>query len=93
LSASRSRSGKRLEILLLIGYLAGWLMRLIGESVQQCQMHLQFQSVCRLDHKEISVLTLARRVIDAGSGWLRRLRPMRSIPLLQQQAQEACHVV
>lgn len=91
LSASRSRSGKRLEILLLIGHLAGWLMRLIGESAQQCQMQLQFQSVSRLDHKEISVLTLARRVIDAGSDWLGRLRPMRSIPLLQQQAQEACH--
>jgi hypothetical protein len=93
LSASRSRSGKRLEILLLIGHLAGWLMRLIGESAQQCQMHLQFQSVSRLDHKEISVITLARRVIDAGSGLLRRLRPMRSITLLQQQVQEACHAV
>ena len=91
LSASRSRSGKRLEILLLIGHLAGWLMRLIGESAQQCQMQLQFQSVSRRDHKEISVLTLARRVIDAGSDWLSRLRPTRSIPLLQQQAQEACH--
>ena len=91
LSASRSRSGKRLEILLLIGHLAGWLMRLIGESAQQCQMQLQFQSVCRLDHKEISVLTLARRVIDAGSDWLRRLRPKDSIASLHQQAWKACH--
>jgi len=91
LSASRSRSGKRLETLLLIGHLAGWLMRLIGESAQQRQMQLQFQSVCRLDHKEISVLTLARRVIDAGSGWLRRLRPKDSIASLHQQAWKACH--
>ena len=91
LSATRSRSGKRLEILLLIGHLAGWLMRLIGECAQQCQMQLQFQSVSRLDHKEISTLTLARRVIDAGSTWLRRLRPKEAVAFLHQQAQEACH--
>jgi hypothetical protein len=91
LTASRSRSGKRLEILLLIGHLAGWLMRLIGECAQQCQMQLQFQSVAHLDHKEISVLTLARRVIDAGAPWLKRLRPKDSFILLRQQAREACH--
>jgi hypothetical protein len=90
LTASRSRSGKRLEILLLIGHLAGWLMRLIGECAQQCQMQLQFQSVAHLDHKEISVLTLARRVIDAGAPWLKRLRPKDSFILLRQQAREAC---
>lgn len=91
LSAARSRSGKRFEILLLIGHLAGWLMRLIGECAQQCQMQLQFQSVSRLDHKEISALTLARRVIDAGSSWLRRLRPKDAVAFLHQQALEACH--
>mgnify|MGYP000856879711 CR=1 FL=1 len=91
LSAARSRSAQRLEILLLIGHLAGWLMRLIGECAQQCQMQLQFQSVSRLNHKEISTLTLARRVIDAGSTWLRRLRPKEAVALLHQQAQEACH--
>lgn len=93
LSGSRSRSGKRLEILLLIGHLATWAMRLIGECAQQCQMHLQFQSVCKLDHKEISVLTLARRVIDAGPNWLDRLCPEQAVPLLRQQAWEACHAV
>lgn len=91
LSATRSRSGERLEILLLIGHLAGWLMRLIGECAQQCQMQLQFQSVSHLDHKEISTLTLARRVIDAGSAWLCRLRPKDAIALLHRQAQDACH--
>ena len=91
LSAARSRSGKRLEILLLIGHLAGWLMRLIGECAQQCQMQLQFQSVSRLDHKEISALTLARRVLDAGSTWLHRLRPKDAVELLHQQAKAACH--
>ncbi len=91
LSASRSRSGKRLEILLLIGHLAGWLMRLIGECAQQCQMQLQFQSVPGLNHKEISVVTLARRVIDAGSIWLHQLRPKDGVALLHQQAREAYH--
>jgi len=91
LSASRSRSGKRLEILLLIGHLTAWLMRLIGECAQQCQMQLQFQSIPRLDHKEISTLTLARRVIDAGASWLHRLRPQDALASLHQQAIEACH--
>ena len=91
LSATRSRSAKRLEILLLIGQLAGWLLRLIGECVQQQQLQLQFQSVPRLNHKEISALTLARRVIDAGSLWLRRIKPKHALKLLNQQAREACH--
>lgn len=82
---------KRLEIPLLIGHLAGWLMRLIGECAQQCQMQLQFQCVFRLDHTEISTITLARRVIDAGWTWLRRLRPKEAVASLRQQAQEACH--
>lgn len=93
LSAARSRSGKRLEILLLIGHLAGWLMRLIGECAQQCQMQLQFQSVSRLKHKEISTLTLARRVIDAGSAWLGRLRPKEAVALLHRQALTACQPI
>jgi len=91
LSASRSRSGIRLEVLLLIGHLATWVMRLIGECAQQCQMHLHFQSTSRVDRKEISVLTLARRVIDAGSIWIGRLHPKESIILLRDQAQHACH--
>jgi len=86
LSASRSRSGKRLEILLLIGHLASWLLRLIGESAEQRQMQLQFQSLPRLKHKEISVVTLARRVIDAGGNWLRRLPITDALPLIRQQA-------
>ena len=89
LSASRSRSGKRLEILLLIGHLASWLLRLIGECAEQCQMQLQFQSLPRLKHKEISVMTLARRVIDAGGTWFRRLRVTDALPLIRQQAMSA----
>lgn len=90
LSVSRSRSGTRLEVLLLIGHLAAWLMRLVGEAAQQCQMHLQFQSVAHLDHKEISVMTLARRVIDAGGQWTRRLRAALAIDTINRQAQLSC---
>ena len=90
LSVSRSRSGKRLEMLLLIGHLAAWLMRLIGEAAQQCQMHLQFQSVAHLDHREISVMTLARRVIDAGGQWTRRLRTVLAIDIINRQARLSC---
>lgn len=91
LSVSRSRSGKRLEVLLLIGHLAAWLMRLIGEAAQQCQMHLQFQSVAHPAHKEISVITLARRVIDAGGPWTRRLRTALAIDTINRQARFSCY--
>ena len=89
-SAARSHSAKRLEILLLIAHLSSWLMR---ECAQPCQMQLHFQSVPGLDHKEISVLTLARRVIDAGAEWLNRLRPNEAVPWLRQQASAAYHGV
>lgn len=90
-SAARSHSAKRLEVLLLIAHLSSWLMRLIGECAQNCQMQRYFQSVPGLDHQEISVMTLARRVIDAGAEWLNRLRPLEAIPLLRQQARAAYH--
>lgn len=92
LSASRSRSGTRLEILLMIGHLAGWLMRLIGESAQQRQMHLQFQSVAHPKHKEISTQTLARRVLDAGDRWLHRLHLRKAINIIRQQAMHSCQM-
>lgn len=90
-SASRSRSGKRLEILLLISHLVGWLMRLIGECAQRCQMQKYFQSVPGLKHKEISALTLARRVIDEGEKWLGRLTPCEGVAIIHQQAEESMH--
>lgn len=90
LSVSRSRSGKCLEMLLLVGHLAARLMRLIGEAAQQCQMHLQLQSVAHLDHREISVMTLARRVIDAEGQWTRRLRTVLTIDIINRQARLSC---
>ena len=85
-SAARSRSGRRLEILLLIAHLASWLMRVIGECAQACQMQKFFQSVPKLKHKEISVMTLARRVIDGGAFWLRQLHPQNARKILREQA-------
>ena len=90
-SAARSHSARRLEILLLIAHLSTWLLRLIGECAQKCQMQRYFQSVPGLDHQEISVMTLARRVIDAGAEWLSRLRPQEAVPWLRQQAGAAFH--
>lgn len=90
-SATRSHSAKRLEILLLIAHLSTWLLRLIGECAQKCQMQRYFQSVPGLDHQEISVMTLARRVIDAGAEWLNRLRPQEAVRWLRQQAGAAFH--
>jgi hypothetical protein len=63
LSESRSRSAQRFEMLLMIGHLACWLLRLIGESAQQEHLTWLFQSTCRTQHKEISVITLARRTL------------------------------
>jgi hypothetical protein len=41
----------------------GWAPRLIGECAQQKQLTFLFQSACRTRRKEISVITLARRVL------------------------------
>jgi hypothetical protein len=77
LSESRSRSAQRFEMLLMIGHLACWLLRLIGESAQQKQMTLLFQSTCRTQRKEISVITLARRTLLYNLQWL-------SFPILRK---------
>lgn len=91
LSAARSRSARRYELLLLIGHLAAWLLRLIGEGAQQCQLALQFQSTCRTKRKEISVMTLANRVIRDGLQWLTPRLLRQASERLRLQAQEAVH--
>lgn len=89
LSTARSRERIRLEMLLLLAALASFVLRLIGESAKQRQLQLQFQSTNRR-RPEISVMTLARRLIDDGPRWLRKLRPWSAIAPLTQQAREAC---
>lgn len=90
LSESRSRSAPRFEMLLLIGHLANWLLRLIGESAQQEQMTLLFQSTCRTTRKEISVITLARRTIQSGLQWLTLTILRTALDRLRIQTHEAC---
>lgn len=90
LSSARSRGRMRLEMLLLLAHLASFVLRLIGEAAKQEQLELQFQSTNRRQRHEISVMTLARRVIDEGAHWLKTLRPWTAILPLTQQARAAC---
>jgi hypothetical protein len=84
--AARSRSGPRLEILLLIAHLASFVQRLIGEAAKQHQLELQFMGRRQENRREISVLTLGRRILDAAPHHLNQLAPWRAIPLLAEQA-------
>lgn len=90
LEVSRSRSRLRLEMLLLIAHLASLVQRLIGESAREHQLELQFMATRRKSRAEISVLTLARRIINAGDSYLKALLPWLAIPPLTRQAAIAC---
>jgi hypothetical protein len=92
LNTTRSRTRERLQMLLLIGHLAAFVQRLIGEDAQAHQLQLNFMSTCRTTRPEISVLTLARRILLSmtPSDWLNRLEPWAAIPPLRAQAINAC---
>ena len=90
LETTRSRTAKRLEELLLIAHLGAFVQRLIGEDAKTRQLELQFTSTCRKTRPEISVLTLARRLLAAPTEWLDQLTPWAAIPPLRAQAQHAC---
>jgi hypothetical protein len=47
--------------------------RLIGEAAKGAQLHLQLMSTCRKDRAEMSVMMLAKRVIDTPA-LLRKLK-------------------
>ena len=66
LSASRTTQRQRLAVLLLIGALATFVLRLIGEVAQQRQMQFQFQSNTRRSRSVLSVISLARQVVQKG---------------------------
>lgn len=91
LEVSRSRGRVRLEMLLLVAHLAGLVQRLIGQYAKAHQQELQFMATRRPDRAEISTLTLARRMLDAGSCDLKDVLPWLAIPPLRQQAINACH--
>jgi hypothetical protein len=90
LDVARSRSKQRLEMLLLIAHLASFVQRLIGESAKQRELELQFMCTRRAGRREISTLTLGRRILDAAPHYLRQLLPWKAIPPLTQQAVCAC---
>lgn len=92
LEAARSRSAPRFEILLLLAHLASFVQRLIGESAREHQLELQFMASRRATRREISVLTLGRRILDATPHYLHQLAPWRAIPQLAAQATSACAV-
>ncbi len=86
LEVSRSRSAQRFNVLLLIVHLATFVQRLIGESAKGRQLELQFSATRRKDRAEISVLTLARRILDGPPRYLKQLLPTLAIAPLRQQA-------
>lgn len=90
LEVARSRSKQRLEMLLLIVHLTSFVQRLIGECAKQQQLELQFMSARRIGYREISTLTLGRRILDAAPRYLRQLLPWKAIPPLTLQAESAC---
>lgn len=73
LALSRSQGQQRLQALLLIGHIAHMAKRLIGEAAKAAQLHLQLMSTCRHDRAELSVMMLAKRVIDSPA-LLRKLK-------------------
>jgi hypothetical protein len=90
LEAARSRSGPRLEMLLLIAHLVSFVQRLIGESARQQQLELEFTPTRRKSRHEISVLSLGRRILDVAPYYLRQLVPWRSVSAMAEQARKAC---
>ncbi len=90
LEVARSRSKQRLEMLLLLAHLSSFAQRLIGECAKQCPFELQFMSTRRTDRREISSLTLGRRILDTAPHYLRQLQPRKAIPSLVEQAAYAC---
>jgi hypothetical protein len=90
LDVSRSRGRIRLEMLLLITHLASLVQRLIGQCARQQQQELQFMATRRADRHEVSVLTLARRMIDTQKLFFENQLPWQAIPPLRNQAALAC---
>ncbi len=63
LSCSRSRGRERLQALLLLSHIAQMALRLIGEAAKAQQLERQLTCTGRKCRTEISVMTLARRVM------------------------------
>lgn len=86
---ARSSGAQRLQVLLLINHVAALAKRLIGEAARARQLHLQLMSTNRKDRPEISVMTLATRLI-AQPALLRALpNPWPYVQRLRQQVTAA----
>ena len=85
-------SAKIIDALLIDPFhsFASFVQGLIGESAKCQQLELDFTATRRVSRREISVLTLARRIIDAAPHYLRLLSPWNAIPPLAEQARCAC---
>lgn len=86
LTSTRSRSAPRLEMLLLLVHLAGFVQRLIGEQARQQQLELQFTPT-RRQRPEISVLTLGRRILEVAFKTPLRFNMPEAISALRWQAE------
>lgn len=65
-SANRSTQEDRLGVLLLVGCLASFVLRLIGEVGKAKQLDLQFQSNTRRTRPVFSVISLALQLVQRG---------------------------
>ena len=65
-NASRSHNKSRLSALLLIGCLASFVLRLIGNVAKSHQLEFQFQSNTRRSRPVLSVITLALLLVRKG---------------------------
>lgn len=83
---ARSRTKERWQMLLLIAHLGAFVQRLVGEVVAKTQMELNFMASRHRARREISSMTLGRRVLDASTRCLDRLAPWAAIPILQSLA-------
>ena len=92
LTRSMSHGQRRLEALLLIGHIAAIAKRLIGEAAKAQQLELELISRKQAKHHnraEISVMTLASRVIVSPLLMQRIGDPMAHIHRLRSQAANA----
>jgi hypothetical protein len=85
LSQSKSNGPQRLQALLLIAHIAQLVKRLIGEAVRAQQLALQLMSTN--SQKQLSVMTLATRIIERPD-LLRNLKdPWIQLQSLRRQAE------
>lgn len=89
LSQGRSAGRQRLQALLLIAHVAQLALRLIGEAAKSRQIELQLMSTGRTGRAEISVMTLARRLIAAPELLRQISDPWRYLHRLRAQVMNA----